>query len=231
MRTKALVMAGGAGSRMSRSGVHTPKPLVQVAGRPLIEWNLLALRRHGVDEVVVSVSEEAASIRAWVRAQGLPELVETAPLGNIGAAGELLASCERLLVVFADNLTDLDLGALLEAHRGALTLATHQHPVPVDYGVLELSGQRVTAYREKPTLQVTVSSGLYVLGPPAMQAIAARTAADEAGQRGRCGATDMVRDVLEAGHEVGSFAHQARWVDVNDARKLGEAEELLRGWS
>jgi len=202
---------------MRASGVDVPKPLVRVSGRPLIEWNVRALRKAGIDDVRVSVSAGQTSIREWIDAAGLPAVVETTPLGNIGAAGLRAGSCERLLVVFADNLTDLDLRALLAAHEGALTLAAHEHVLRLDYGRLEIEGGRVRAYSEKPEIRSVVSSGLYVLGPQAMQIVK---------DIGRCGASQMVREVLDAGGRVGAFRHEAAWVDVNDASKLEEAEAV-----
>jgi len=224
---EAMVMAGGAGSRMRASGIALPKPLVEVGGRPLLAWNLSALARLGLDRVTVVLPAGGGPIADWIAAEGralLPGLVlveEGAPLGNVGAAGWRAGGAQALLLTFADNLSGLDLSAFLSAHRAthpAMTLATHRHRVPVPYGVLELEGEAVVSYREKAPVEVVVSSGYYVLGPPALQFLA---------DRGRCGASELVSGLLAAGQSIRSFAHAAPWVDVNDASDRARAEAIV----
>src|SRR5262247_925581 len=124
-------MAGGRGRRMQRStGSRTPKPLVRVGGVPLLERNLYMLLRAGVTRLVVAVPAHAPELCRFAetrcvqigRALGaeVEVLVEESPLGTIGAAALVAAPAEAsLLVVNADNLTDLDLGLLAARHQRA----------------------------------------------------------------------------------------------------------------
>jgi len=211
--------------------VELPKPLVPVAGVPLIEWNLRALLLHGLDQVVVAVPAGDDAIAGFARERLAPAaaaagaslrvLTEPTPLGNIGCAG-LLRDAGDVLVVFADNVTVLDLRALIDHHLAsgaAMTLASHDEPFQLPYGRLELAGgDRVVAYTEKPELAVTVSSGTAVLSPAATGLLAADTPT---------GMADLARELLRAGLPVRAFRHQAPWVDVNDAAAIPRAERLL----
>lgn len=216
---------------MRASGVDLPKPLVPVAGVPLIEWNLRALLRHGLDQVVVAVPGGDSAIAGYAQERLAPAaaaagadlrvLSEATPLGNIGCAG-LLRGEGDVLVVFADNITALDLRALLNHHLAsgaAMTLASHDEPFQLPYGRIELAaGDQVVAYAEKPELAVTVCSGTAVLSPVATALLPPDRPT---------GMADLARELLRAGLPVGAFRHQAPWVDVNDAAAIPRAERLL----
>jgi len=229
VRISAMVMAGGRGTRMRASKIDTPKPLVRVADTSVLAHNVAALLHHGVRDLHVSTSDPQVTAEAQgacttqaVAAGGtLTVHVEHSPLGNMGAAGLLHGRCDALMVVFADNLTALDLGAMLRHHaatRPAATLATHVHRVPVPYGALEVTAGQVQRYTEKPRLPVVVSSGVYVWGPAALAWLAGHAPA---------GASAVVSEMLEAGQRVEAFAHDAPWIDINDATAIDRAEALL----
>jgi NDP-sugar pyrophosphorylase family protein len=228
----ALVMAGGTGQRMLKSGVRTPKPLVPIGGRTLLEHNVNQLLRGGFRKIHVSVSsgdravhDFATGILAEHAASGgaeLSVLPEPQPLGNIGCAGLLRGRARTLLVVYADNLTTLDLAALVSHHhreRAALTLACHDHPFHIPYGRLSVHEGAVTGYTEKPSLTVTVCSAVSVLGEAALACLPPDRPT---------GLVDLTNTMLAAGERVGAFPHDAAWVDVNDTDGIRVAEDLVR---
>lgn len=231
MDTIALVMAGGRGERMRSSGQSVPKPLVRVRGVPLLERSLYPLFRDGFDEIVISVPAELPAIGDFVASRGrtfatsvgarLELIEERRPLGNIGCAGLLLGRASTVLVVYADNLTSLDLLAVLARHRDAgasLTLATHVESFRSSYGELTVVDGRVIDYREKPEHPVLVSSAVCVLGPAAVAAAA---------QSAPLGLVDLFTSLIRRGEEVAEFRHEAPWVDVNDAATVDRAEALV----
>ncbi len=171
MSVVALIMAGGRGERMRLSGVDVPKPLVPVLGTPLLERNVRALQRHGIEEIVVSVAAGDAEVLAFVDPLPVEPLVETEPLGNIGvravAAGGLGTGARGLRRQPLHGRPDRHPGRA-RADGAALTLAAHDEPFRLPYGRLTLDGDRVTAYDEKPTIAVPVSSAIAVLGPAAL---------------------------------------------------------------
>src|SRR5260370_6651967 len=153
---KAVVMAGGEGSRLRPLTSNMPKPLVPVAGRPIMEHILLHLRRHQLRDVVATVQYLGASIRNYFgdgseQGVALTYSVEDSPLGT---AGSVMLARQQLhepfLVISRDALTDVDLGAAVRLHREHRALATivlKPVPNPLEYrgGVVDGSGavQRV----------------------------------------------------------------------------------------
>jgi NDP-sugar pyrophosphorylase family protein len=229
MSATALVMAGGAGVRMSATvGQDLPKPLVQVRGVSMLERNVWALVGAGLREVWVAcratqrdILDEISRLepRLGVRGVTLQALVEPVPLGTIGASALLRGRTATLLSVNADNLTAIDLGAMIARHRetGAdLTLAGHLHRIRIPYGELRTDGDRVTTYREKPISTTRVCSAVCVLGPAALSAI-----------DGPTGLHDLAGRLIDTGRDVRVFEHDAAWIDVNDATDLARAEELV----
>lgn len=226
----ALVMAGGRGERMRASHGRTPKPLVRVKGLELIERNLAMLLRGGHRSIAVSVSTSIPELGAWVRGRGaamaravgaqVVALEETQGLGTIGVASRLRGS-DGVVVVNADNLITMDLAALLAHHRAmgaAFTVATHVQPFRIPFGEVVVSDGLLRAYREKPELPVRVSSGTYVLGGAAIEALELDA---------RCDVPTLVDRLLARGLAVGAFEHESPWIDVNDAVAVARAEALI----
>ena len=229
--TTALIMAGGRGERMRAAGAAMPKPLVPIRGVPLLERNLRTLLDSGFQDIVVAAPAHTPEIAEFVRGRcsalaaargvklGLFE--ETTALGNIGAAAELEHCDGDLLVVYTDNLTSLDLNALVRHHhlaRAALTSAVHFEPFRIPFGEVEVQDDLIVAYHEKPERRILVSSGLFVLSPSAITHI----------PRGRpTGVSWLVNRLLATGERVAAFSHDAPWIDVNDVAAIGRAEELV----
>ena len=155
----ALIMAGGRSERMRAGGSRQHKGLRTVLGMPLIEWNLRALLRFGFGRLFVAVNARERELATWIDSHGralaqsqsarLDILVEAEPLGTIGAVASLPREIEDAVIVNVDNLTSLDLKALAHSHRelrAAATIATHDQPFPIPFGMLELAEQQVIAF-------------------------------------------------------------------------------------
>lgn len=231
MKLVGLLMAGGRSERMRASAGPRHKALVEIAGMTLIERNLRQMLGSGLREVIVALAADEPELDAYVRAELVPyarargatltSLVETAPLGNIGAVGWIGAEADEVLVVYVDNLTGLDLRALVDHHlrtRSALTIAAHREGFAIPHGLLELENGRVRSYREKPVLKVPISSGTCVVGAQARRLVPAGARLD---------ACDFFALVDRAGLDVAAYEHDAPWVDVNDRAAILRAEELV----
>jgi mannose-1-phosphate guanylyltransferase/phosphomannomutase len=239
VRTIALLMAGGGGTRMRASGREEPKPLVTAGGATLLERNVFLLLHHGFTDVVVSVPSAPPAIQNFVGEHITPLVVaagghvdvleEARPLGNIGCAAAFAGQDVRLVVVYADNVTTLDLREVVASHArasSAMTLAVHHQPFRLPYGELIVDGGVVTAYVEKPTSTPLICSAVTVIDPPALAALATVTGSPPDAP---AGLVDLFRAASGAGLRVGAHQHEAPWADVNDAGEIANAETVLAG--
>jgi mannose-1-phosphate guanylyltransferase len=155
---QALILAGGAGTRLRPLTETVPKPVLPLAGRPHIAYLIDWLAGHGVDDVVVSCGHLADGVRAALRDLDGPPVryvEEPDPRGTAGAvryAEDLLA--DRFCVLNGDILCDLDLSALIDHHRSsgaAATIALHPVADPSAYGLVRRREDgEITAFLEKP---------------------------------------------------------------------------------
>lgn len=180
---KAVVMAGGEGSRLRPLTIGRPKPMVPIVNRPVMEHILLLLKRHGITEIVVTVQYLARVIQDYFddgAALGirLHYSVEDVPLGTAGSVklAEHLLN-ETFLVISGDALTDFDLQAIIDFHRARKSIATitlTRVPEPLEYGVVVTDGDgRIRRFLEKPSwsevISDTINTGIYVLEPEVLQ--------------------------------------------------------------
>ena len=171
-----VLMAGGRGTRLRPLTDHCPKPMLRVAGKPILESILEQCIASGLNEFHLAVNHLKEQIRVhfgdgsrWgVRIQYIEE---STPLGTAGALQLLPDEARRgtpLLVMNGDVLTRLNLGQLLEfhaSHGAAATLGVRSHDVVIPFGVVEAEGVDLVGFREKPVLRHQVNAGIYVLEP------------------------------------------------------------------
>jgi NDP-sugar pyrophosphorylase family protein len=215
---RAVILAGGKGTRLKPYTTVLPKPLMPIGDRAILDVVVRQLRAHGFTRLTFAVGYLAHLIKA-VFADGREHGVaidyheEEQPLGTAGPLALIDGLDDTFLAMNGDVLTALDYGELMACHKeagNALTVATHRRVVRTEYGVLHVDGQRgatdcVTGYEEKPELPYTVSMGVYVLEPRALAHI----------PRGeRFDIPDLVLALLEAGEAVGSYLYEGYWLDV-----------------
>ncbi|MCW2614262.1 MAG: mannose-phosphate guanyltransferase [Frankiales bacterium] len=230
-------MAGGEGTRLRPMTANQPKPLLPVANRPLMEHVLRLLKRHGFDETVVTVQFLASLVRTYFGdgdelGMHLSYATEQTPLGTAGSVANAADALQddAFLVISGDALTDIDLGALVRAHREAGALVTAcltRVPDPVDFGiVIQDDTGRIERFLEKPTwgqvFSDTVNTGIYVMEPEVFRYV----------ERGR--PVDWSGEVFPALLAEGAplFGHVAEgyWEDVGslDSYRRANADVLHR---
>ena len=218
MTRRAVVLAGGRGSRLAPYTTVLPKPLMPVGDRPILEILLRQLGAAGLDDVTLAVGHLAHLVRAVVgdgSAHGVSVRYheEEQALGTAGPLASIPDLDDTFVMVNGDVLTTLDFRALLRAHRDAgnqLTIATHRRIVRTDYGVLHTDGalgatHRVTGYEEKPELAYTVSMGVYVVEPSAIEGLGPGDHRDF---------PELVLTLLAQGAAVGAYAYDGYWLDI-----------------
>jgi dTDP-glucose pyrophosphorylase len=220
----AVLMAGGAGSRLRPLTNDVPKPLLRVGGKPLLEIMIERLRANGVREFYVSVHYRSEQIeshfgdgaRLGVR---IEYLRESEPLGTAGAL-RLLGDrwTSPLFLVNGDILTKCDFRSMLGFHEragAALTVGLVPYTVELPYGVFETDGDRLTAVNEKPRLEFNVNSGLYVMSPALRALIPGGRVFD---------APDLIRLAVEGGRAVKMFPITDYWLDVGRHDDFSKAD-------
>jgi len=224
---KAVIQAGGRGTRLRPYTLILPKPLMPVGSQPVIELLLKWLRRNGVSEVFLTTGYLGHLLKAlcgdgaqWDMHIEYSE--EPEPLGTVGALNLVRHGLdETFLVLNGDLLTDLDLRAFVEFHRGhggALTVGATEKPVQVDLGVMETEGDRVRGFREKPTFAYQVSMGIYCMEPEILDLIPKGVP---------FGFDDLMYRMLDQQQAVRVFRHNGLWVDVGRPEDFQKAQELF----
>jgi NDP-mannose synthase len=211
---KAVILAGGRGSRLAPYTTVLPKPLLPVGDRAILDVVVRQLHRAGFHDLTIAVGHLAHLIAA-VFGDGSNHDVrieyheEHTPRGTAGPLATIDGLDDTFLMLNGDVLTTLDYRALVAAHRAAgnaLTIATHRREVFIDYGVLHTDGdQRLVGYEEKPTLSYTVSMGVYVLEPGVRAHVPADRPFD---------LPDLVHALLAAGEPVGAYPYDGYWLDI-----------------
>ncbi len=230
MTRRAVILAGGRGSRLAPYTTVLPKPLLPVGDRAILDVVVRQLRRAGFDELTIAVGHLAHLIAA-VFGDGAAHDVrieyheERTPRGTAGPLATISGLDETFLMLNGDVLTTLDYRALMEFHQAAgnaLTIATHRREIYVDYGVLHVDDGRVIGYEEKPTLYYTVSMGVYALEPRVRRFVPDDRQFD---------LPDLVLALLEAGEPVGAYAYDGYWLDIGRhddyEQAIAEFDELL----
>jgi mannose-1-phosphate guanylyltransferase len=189
---KAVVLAAGIGSRLGELTRETPKCLLPVGGRPLLDYWFEALAKAGVDEVLVNLHHHPEKVQAYIASQPYtvsvrtlfePELLGSA--GTLRRAWDFVAGERDYFIVYADNFARVDLCRLLEFHRAkggpVLTLVAYPTDEPQRCGIVEMDGDgRVISFEEKPTHPRTnlANSGIHVASSALRDALPETAPAD-----------------------------------------------------
>jgi NDP-sugar pyrophosphorylase family protein len=230
-KVRAVVLAGGKGTRLAPYTSVLPKPLMPIGDRSILELVIGQLRDCGIKDVTLSVGYLSHLIKAVLEHSEKHEGVDISYVHEQEALGTAapLRLVEGLTSTFiamnGDVLTTLDYKDLLRHHRrdrNILTIATRARPIQIDYGVLHLgtngSSNRVQAYVEKPKMTSTVSMGIYVLEPAALEYIPAD---------GYFDIPDLVQALLSADERVGAYQYEGMWFDIG---RRDDYERAVSAW-
>lgn len=211
---KAVILAGGKGTRLAPYTKILPKPLMPVGEMPILEVIVRQLARAGVAEVVLTVGHLAELLRAFFGDGShfglkIRYSYEDQPLGTAGPLALVDGLNETFLVMNGDVLTDLNIRDLIRYHRemgASATIAMHQRKVKIDLGVILCDGgTRVVGYIEKPTYDYQVSMGVYVFEPRVLDFI----------PRGKyLDFPNLVHKLLGEGEKVVGYLFDGYWQDL-----------------
>jgi NDP-sugar pyrophosphorylase family protein len=229
MSRRAVVLAGGKGTRLRPYTVVLPKPLMPIGDYPILEVIVRQLVFSGFDHITLAVNHQANLIKAFfgdgsawnVR---IDYSVESRPLGTIGPLCLLSDLPENFLLLNGDVLTDLDFRGFFEAHaaqRRVFTIAAQRRVHMIDYGVLEIdSSSRLSGFSEKPLASYLVSMGVYAVSRAVLPLV----------PRDRpYGFDHLMTDLLLRGETVNVEPYDGYWLDIGRpddyARAIDEFEQ------
>lgn len=223
-RLRAVIMAGGFGTRLRPLTENMPKPMLPVSGRPVMEHIIEQLSGTGIRQVNVTTHYQAEKIKEHFKdgaAFGVEinYVREDIPLGTGGALGLLQRSDEPLLVINGDILTHVDFRALHAFHQdnhADMTVGVRRYEVKVPYGVIDCDGINVSGLREKPDLAFFVNAGIYLLEPEVLDDIPANQ---------HMNMTDLVLKLIASGKSVVCYPICEYWLDVGQHDDYKQAQD------
>lgn len=218
----AVLMAGGLGLRLRPLTDTLPKPLIQLAGKPILEIMLEKLVSQGLGQFFVSINYKADMIenhfgdgRKW--GVDIRYLREQKRMGTAGALSLLPEKPQHpILVLNGDILTSVNIAHMLDYHanlKAALTVGVFVHEQQVPYGVIEMNGNYISKIREKPVMRHFISAGIYILSPDVLDIVGSNDALDM---------PDLIASLIARGQRVAAFPIREYWIDI------GHHDDLLR---
>ena len=223
---RAVMLAGGKGTRLVPYTTVLPKPLLPIVDVPVAEILIRQLAAAGVDHLTMAVGHLAGLLEAYFGDGGtfgvrIDYSREDAPRGTAGPLALVSGLEEPFLVVNGDLLTTLDFAAMLEFHAQRQAIATvgvFRQEFQLELGVLETDDDDVTGYVEKPQHVYEASVGAYVMDPQALGFIPDGRAYD---------LPQLILDLIAAGRPVKAFRFAGYWLDIGRPHEYASAAELF----
>lgn len=233
---KAVILAGGEGSRLRPLTCNLPKPMARVCGKPLLEYILDLLNRNNIDECVITLKYLPQIVKEYFYNGKYQNLKlrfteETEPLGTAGAvklAAEIFK--EPFIVMSGDGLCDYELDKIIEYHKACsadATIVAAQVEDPREYGLLHMEADgRVLGFIEKPGWSQAVTNwantGIYILEPQCLTLIPDNEKFDFA--------KDLFPKMLNKGMKINGYRAEGYWCDVGDIKAYSKCQkDMLEG--
>lgn len=228
---KAVVLAGGKGSRLAPYTKILPKPLMPISDMPILEVILLQLKAAGINDVILTVGHLSQLLHAFFTdgsqfGINITYSYEECPLGTAGPIALVQGLNETFLVTNGDVLTTLNLRDLVRFHceqKAIATIAAHHRQSKIDLGVIQKNGDYlITGYTEKPVYDFLVSMGIYVFEPAVLPYITPGQYLDF---------PNLVKKMIAAGERVAAYEFDGYWEDLgrpDDYERASQDFEKMR---
>jgi NDP-sugar pyrophosphorylase family protein len=224
---KAVILAGGKGTRLAPYTTIFPKPMLPIGDKPILDIVIEQLSYYGFNDITISVGYLAELMETYyLKNSRIPDDVnltfirEDNPLGTAGALSLIPELNESFLVMNGDVLTSLDYGKFMEYHKqnkGMVTVTMHKRKVDIDFGVIHTTReQQLIDYTEKPTLDYLVSMGVYMFEPEVLNYIESHKRLDF---------PDLIKKLLAKGKKVQGYENEEFWLDIG---RHDDYEEAIR---
>ncbi len=223
----AVLMAGGKGVRLRPLTETTPKPLLPVGGKPIIDYNIQSLMENGVKHISVTVNylheqleEHFAEPMNGVK---IDCISEPQFLGTMGATQFVPKFYnDVVLVMNSDLFTNIDYEGFylhFKEHDADMSVAAVPYSVSVPYGIFELDGRNIKGVREKPVYNYFANAGIYLIKRELLESMPKNTFYN---------ATDLMNDAVAAGRTVIRYPITGYWLDIGNHEEYKKANELVK---
>jgi NDP-mannose synthase len=227
MSKRAVVLAGGRGTRLRPYTVVLPKPLMPVGEYPILEVIVRQLAAAEFDHITLAVNHQAELIQAFFNDGAkwgvhIDYSLEVQPLSTIGPLKLIRDLPDNFLLMNGDVLTDLPFAAFFKSHvrsGSAFSIAASLREHVIEYGVLDTDSDQLTGFREKPRMEYLVSMGIYGVN----RRILHQYVPDQM----RYGFDDLMTDMLERDDPVRVDRYQGRWLDIGKPDDYMEAIDIF----
>lgn len=222
---KAVVLAGGKGTRLAPYTRIIPKPMMPIGDKAILEIMLYQMRRAGITDVILTVGHLAGLMRAFFQdgshlGLNICYSFEDHPLGTAGPLSLIEGLDETFMVCNGDVLTTLNLRELIEFHKqcqGVATIASHLRKVQIDLGVIQINGDHsIIGYQEKPSIDYLVSMGIYIFEPYVLQYIKKGEYLDF---------PDLIKILIGNNKKVVAYPFSGYWEDLGRADDYEQANK------
>jgi NDP-sugar pyrophosphorylase family protein len=222
---KAVIMAGGLGTRLKPFTHIIPKPLLPVGEQSVLEVTIQKLKAQGFDEIILAVHYKSDLFESYfgdgskfgIRIRYSKEKQRLGTAGPLKLAAPYLS--EPFLVMNGDILTNMDFTKLRRFHErneADFTLVTKKIQLPLHYGVVDKDGDRILGIQEKPIVESEISSGIYFLNTAVLDSIP---------DGERFDMTDLMRDLITAGKSLYAYPLEDYWLDIGQMEDYQQAQK------
>ena len=212
---KAVILAGGKGTRLKPYTTAFPKPLMPIGDKPILEIVARQLKSQGFEEIIMAVGYLAELIMTFFNDGGkygvkIKYSREDKPLGTAGPLALMKEELkETFLMMNGDILTTLNYSVLVTYHKknkAIATIALNKRDVYIDFGVVKLDdGNSIVGYTEKPKIDYLVSMGIYVFDPKVLEYIRPNEYLDF---------PDLIKKLISNGETVKGYVYDGYWLDI-----------------
>jgi NDP-sugar pyrophosphorylase family protein len=223
---KAVILAGGKGTRLRPYTTSFPKPLMPIDEKPILEIIIEQLKAKGFDEFILNIGHLAELMKAFFGdgsklGVSIKYSREDNPLGTAGGLGLVKKELgDTFLVMNGDILTSLDYSEMVRFHRKNKAIATvglNRRSVHIDFGVIEVDRKKnIKEYTEKPKIDYLVSMGVYIFEPDVLEYIKPNE---------HLNMPDLIKKLMADGKTVKGFIHEGYWLDIGRPEDYQKAQD------
>lgn len=224
----AVIMAGGRGQRLKPLTDSTPKPLLEVGGKPIIAYNIDRLAKFGIDDITISLNYKGEQVESYFkdgqsRGVAIKYQWESTSLGTIGAVRSIESfKNDFVLVMNSDLLTNIDFEAFFKDFidsKADFSILSIPYKVDVPYAVLDLDNKKILGLKEKPSYTYYSNGGIYLMR---------RELVNKIPKDAYFNATDLISLLLEEGKQIRSFPLVGYWLDIGNHEDFQKAQQEVK---